>query len=116
MKTEQIIFFMIILRNYNVLLLCPNQDKKPNIVLFLTDDQDSVLFGMEPMAKTKSWFENGQSFANAFVSTPICCPSRSSLLTGKAKGAQSFTSLRADLRQDMNIVSSFSRCLNGTFP
>ena len=81
MKTEQIIFFMIILRNYNVLLLCPNQDKKPNIVLFLTDDQDSVLFGMEPMAKTKSWFENGQSFANAFVSTPICCPSRSSLLT-----------------------------------
>ena len=30
--------------------------------------------------------------------------------------AQSFTSLKADLRQDMNRVSSFSRCLNGTFP
>ena len=81
MKTLQIIFLMIILRIYNV-LLCPNQDK-PNIVLFLTDDQDSVLFGMEPMAKTKAWFENGQSFSNAFVSTPVCCPSRSSLLTGR---------------------------------
>ena len=30
--------------------------------------------------------------------------------------AQSFTSLMADLCQDINRVSSFSRCLNGTFP
>ena len=29
---------------------------------------------------------------------------------------QSFTSLMADLYQDLNRVSSFSRCLNGTFP
>ena len=29
--------------------------------------------------------------------------------------AQLFTSLMADLRQDMNGVSSFSRCLNGPF-
>ena len=31
-------------------------------------------------------------------------------------GAQSFTSLMADLCQDINRDSSFSRCLNGTFP
>ena len=30
--------------------------------------------------------------------------------------AQSFTCLMADLRQDINRVSAFSRCLNGTFP
>ena len=30
--------------------------------------------------------------------------------------AQSFTSLMADLCQDIKRVSSFSRCLNGTFP
>ena len=84
MKTLQINFLMIIFCNYKV-LSCPNNnhDKKPNILLFLTDDQDSVLFGMKPMAKTKSWFESGQSFVNAFVSTPVCCPSRSSILTGK---------------------------------
>ena len=32
------------------------------------------------------------------------------------KWAQSFTSLMADLRQDINGVSSFRRCLNRTFP
>ena len=26
---------------------------------------------MEPMAKTRAWFENGQTFENAFVSTPF---------------------------------------------
>ena len=30
--------------------------------------------------------------------------------------AESFTFLMADLHQDVNSVSSFSRCLNGTFP
>ena len=30
--------------------------------------------------------------------------------------AQSFTSLKADLRQDLNGGFAFSRCLNGTFP
>ena len=30
--------------------------------------------------------------------------------------AQSFNSLMADFRQDINRVSSFSGCLNGTFP
>ena len=30
--------------------------------------------------------------------------------------AQSFTSLKADLRQDINGGFTFSRCLNGTFP
>ena len=31
-------------------------------------------------------------------------------------GDQSFTSLMADLSRDINRVSSFSRCLNGTNP
>ena len=40
------------------------------------------------------------------------------LLTGKLvlHWAQSFTSLKADLRQDINGGFAFSRCLKGTFP
>ena len=30
--------------------------------------------------------------------------------------AQTFTFLMADLRHDINRVSSFSKCINGTFP
>ncbi len=61
-----------------------SQESPPNIVIFLTDDQDAVLNGMQPLNKTRAWFQDkGQIFQNAFVSTPVCCPSRSSFLTGR---------------------------------
>ncbi len=55
----------------------PNESTpKPNIVVFLTDDLD-VLSTDLPLNKTKSWINSrGVNFENAFVSTPVCCPSR----------------------------------------
>ncbi|KAJ8712694.1 hypothetical protein PYW08_007998 [Mythimna loreyi] len=59
------------------------QQKRPNIVLILTDDQDVVLGGMTPMTSVHRFIGNeGVTFTNSYVTSPICCPSRASLLTG----------------------------------
>lgn len=53
----------------------------PNVLLIVTDDQR--VDTMEAMPKTQSLFvERGMSFTNAFATTPLCCPSRASILTG----------------------------------
>lgn len=57
---------------------------KPNFVVILTDDQDVLLDGLKPMQRTLKYIaNNGVTFENAFANTPICCPSRSTILTGK---------------------------------
>ncbi len=56
-------------------------EKKPNIVVIYTDDQrwDTVDF----MPTVKKLAAEGVTFTNSFVSTPLCCPSRASFLTGQ---------------------------------
>ncbi|XP_022191155.1 N-acetylglucosamine-6-sulfatase isoform X2 [Nilaparvata lugens] len=74
--------FLVFLFFLSVILVANGQ--KPNIVLFLTDDQDELLGGIVPMGKTQRLIANkGVIFSNSFVSTPLCCPSRSSILTGR---------------------------------
>lgn len=56
-------------------------DDRPNFLIIVTDDQR--LDTMEYMPKTQQLiFDQGVTFTNGFVTTPLCCPSRSSILTG----------------------------------
>ena len=54
---------------------------QPNVVLIVTDDQRN---GLEVMPALKKRIRNGGTkYPNAFATTPLCCPSRSSIFTGK---------------------------------
>ncbi|EDQ91111.1 uncharacterized protein MONBRDRAFT_849, partial [Monosiga brevicollis MX1] len=55
-----------------------------NLIFLLTDDQDVVLGGLTPQTKINRLLtQQGALFVNAFVHTPVCCPSRSSFLSGR---------------------------------
>jgi N-acetylglucosamine-6-sulfatase len=54
----------------------------PSIVLVLTDDQRwDTLWAMRTVER--SLVAHGVTFTNSFVANPLCCPSRSSILTGQ---------------------------------
>lgn len=56
---------------------------RPNILIILTDDQ-RVSGTMSLMPETRRVFErNGTEFTQAFATTPLCCPSRASIFTGR---------------------------------
>ncbi|MCH2387865.1 MAG: sulfatase-like hydrolase/transferase, partial [Opitutales bacterium] len=60
---------------------------KPNVVIFLTDDQgtlDVTRFGANDLQTPymDSLADNGVSFTQAYAHT-VCCPSRAALLTGR---------------------------------
>ncbi len=55
---------------------------RPSIVLILTDDQRADSLSLMPLLH-RELVQRGVSFANAVVSTPLCCPSRATLLTGR---------------------------------
>ena len=54
----------------------------PNVVVILTDDQ--ALNEMPGLPKTSQWLGGaGVTFKRAYISYPLCCPSRASLLSGQ---------------------------------
>lgn len=63
------------------------QDTSPrNIILFMTDDQDVTANSIDPsiMPRLNRLFrEGGMEFPHYFVSTGLCCPSRSTILRGQ---------------------------------
>jgi N-acetylglucosamine-6-sulfatase len=59
----------------------PERDP-PNLIVILTDDQRwDTMWAMPNVLRLLG--ENGVTFEEAFTTTPLCCPSRASLLTGQ---------------------------------
>ena len=57
------------------------KDARPNFLIIVTDDQRYDT--MEYMPNTQELiFDQGAAFTNGYITTPLCCPSRSSILTG----------------------------------
>jgi arylsulfatase A-like enzyme len=56
--------------------------EKPNVLIILTDDQRWDMMGV--LKKTRRWFAGeGTTYPFAFATTPLCCPSRASIMTGQ---------------------------------
>jgi N-acetylglucosamine-6-sulfatase len=55
---------------------------RPNVVVLMTDDQTVESMRVMPNVKTLL-ADQGVSFDNSFVSYSLCCPSRSTFLTGQ---------------------------------
>lgn len=53
----------------------------PNIVLILTDDQRGDTLRYMPIVR-RLLVHHGITFTNGYVVNPVCCPSRTSILTG----------------------------------
>jgi arylsulfatase A-like enzyme len=54
----------------------------PNVLLFVTDDQRVDTLSVMP--QTRRWFRaGGTQFKPGFVTTPLCCPSRASIMSGR---------------------------------
>lgn len=60
------------------------QQRQPNVVFILTDDQDVHLSSLDymPLVK-KHLLDQGTNFKKHYATTAVCCPSRVTLWTGK---------------------------------
>jgi len=61
------------------------QQSKPNIVFIITDDQDTLLDSLDYMPLLNKYItEEGTHYGRHYCTIALCCPSRVSLLTGRA--------------------------------
>lgn len=60
----------------------PTPTWRPNIVFVLVDDLDVMSIDRMPNLRSML-IDRGLTFTNGFVTTPLCCPSRASMMTGQ---------------------------------
>jgi len=106
---KKIIFVVGLVLVTNI-LLWGQQDKVPNIIVILTDDQrwDAMGYAGNEIIQTPQMdrlAREGAYFENSFVTTPICAASRASIITGLYERTHQFTFRTPPLRQVYTDIS-----------
>ncbi|WP_390889112.1 sulfatase-like hydrolase/transferase [Rhodopirellula halodulae] len=76
----------------------PTPSKRPNVLFILADDlgwSDTTLFGTTKLYQTPNLerlAERGMTFTRAYSSSPLCSPTRASVLTGLSPARHGITS------------------------
>lgn len=88
MKLLWILFFFILSAVTFYTFSRSGADKRPNILICISDDQSWAHTSMsgDPVVKTPNFDRiamNGVHFVNAYNNAPACAPSRASMLSGK---------------------------------
>jgi arylsulfatase A-like enzyme len=59
-------------------------ESRPNILIIVTDDQTIGTMSRAVMPHTMHYMvDNGRRYPNFYVTDPLCCPSRASIMTGR---------------------------------
>jgi arylsulfatase A-like enzyme len=82
----------------------------PNILVIVTDDQRAT-GTLDVMPNTRAFFRaGGVRYPNAFATTPLCCPARSTILSGRYAHNTGVKSNAPPLALDMTTI--FPRLLH----
>nr|MBI1229626.1 sulfatase-like hydrolase/transferase [Cytophagales bacterium] len=100
---------------------CKEQEKRPNIIFIITDQQSESMMSASgnPYVHTPAMdyiANNGIRFTNAYVTNPVCSPSRVSFMTGRFPGyfADENGNQVRENRGAMNISEVSGDVLNST--
>eukprot|EP01084_Bolivina_argentea_P067863 123530_1 len=79
-----LLFLLPFLTVYSIQFVMSQTNDAPNFVFILLDDQDLLLNSPNYMQYLQTYIvDEGVTLSNGFVSTPVCCPSRTETITGR---------------------------------
>src|SRR5258708_24850482 len=87
-----------------------NRNRRPNLVVLLADDHPAYLMGADgnALARTPNLDQlaaEGVRFARNFCQSPVCTPSRQSMLTGQLPHTSGVSTLNTPLSQEKPTVA-----------
>jgi len=96
----------------SVLCLSAHAAERPDMVVFITDDQSQVDASLYGNAQVRTpnlerLANEGMTFSHAFVASPACAPSRAALLTGLMPARNGAEANHMDPRPDIKKLPAY---------